>query len=169
MSGSSVNNRQQTIWIVGILFALICLSGLAFFWVAEGTFRVCTPQPEGPYAKTISALNEIVELGLRFSTTLVGLGAALLIGWRPGVQLTFPIKAIILIATLLLVQSALYAVWWRFGVAELWLNDCLELITEPALGRRFQAHFYFFLAGLVSLGVLVIGALLSAQPSGENS
>jgi hypothetical protein len=166
-----MNKRQQTIWIIGILGGLICLSAVAYFWVAAGSFKVCTPQEssQDTYAKTIGALDGIVDLGLKLSTSLVGLGAALLIGWKSGLKLTFAIKIIILIATLLLIQSALYAVWWRFGVAELWLNDCLELVAEPLLGRRYQAHFYFFLAGLVSLGVLVIGALFSEAASGDGT
>jgi hypothetical protein len=156
-----VNKRQQTIFIV-VLTGLIGLSVLAYLWVASGSFSVCTPgEPAEGYAKTIAALDGIVDLGLKLSTTLVGLGAAVLIGWKSGLKLTFPVKILILVATLLLVQSALYAVWWRFGIAELWLNDCIELVAQPQLGRRYQAHFYFFLAGLVSMGALVIGALFS--------
>jgi hypothetical protein len=165
-----LDKRQQTLWIVGIFIGLIGLSVAAGFWVASGSFSVCTPQEsQDIFAKTIAALDGIVDLGLKLSTTLVGLGAALLIGWKSGLKLTFPIRVIILVATLLLTQSALYAVWWRFGVAELWLNDCLELVAQPMLGRRFQAHFYFFLAGLLSLGVLVIGALFAEQTRGDDT
>jgi hypothetical protein len=168
--GDPVTERKQTIWIIGILVGLICLSGLAYFWAAAGSFKVCTPQDsQDAYAKTIAALDGIVDLGLKLSTTLVGLGAALLIGWKSELKLTFAIRVIILVATLLLIQSALYAVWWRFGVAELWLNECLQLIDQPLLGRRYQAHFYFFFAGLLSLGVLVIGALFAEQASGGDT
>jgi hypothetical protein len=165
-----VNKRRQTLWTIGILGGLICLSAVTYFWIAAGSFSVCTPQESvDPYAKTIAALDGIVDLGLKLSTSLVGLGAALLIGWKAGLKLTFPIKVMILIATLLLIQSALYAVWWRLGVAELWLNECLELVTQPRLGRRYEAHFYFSLAGLISLGVLVIGALFSEQGDGDGT
>jgi hypothetical protein len=165
-----VSKRQQTIWIIGILVGLLCLSALAYVWVAAGSFSVCTPQEsQDAYAKTIAALDGIVDLGLKLSTTLVGVGAAVLIGWKTELKLTFSIRVIILLATLLLIQSALYAVWWRFGVAELWLNECLDLIDQPMLGRRYQAHFYFFLAGLLSLGVLVIGALFAEQASGDDT
>jgi hypothetical protein len=165
-----LNKSKQTLWIVSLLIGLICLSVLAFVWVAAGSFKVCTPQQDvESYAKTIAALDGIVDLGLKLSTTLVGLGAALLIGWKSELKLTFAIRVIVLAATVFLIQSALYAVWWRFGIAELWLNDCLELIAEPMLGRRYQAHFYFFLAGLVSLGVLVIGALFAEQAAGDDT
>jgi hypothetical protein len=165
----TMRKRQHTIWIVGVLVGLLCLSALAYSWVAAGSFRVCTPQDaEDSFVKTIAALDSIVDLSIKLSTTLVGLGAALLIGLKSGLRLTFPIKVIVIIATLLLIQSALYAVWWRFGVAELWLNQCLELVDEARLDRRYQAHFYFFLAGLVSLGVLVIGAMFSEQTSGDD-
>ena len=165
----AMSKRQHTLWIVGVLVGLLCLCALAFSWVAAGSFRVCTPQDaEDHLVKTIAALDGIVDLSIKLSTTLVGLGAALLIGLKPGLRLTFSIKVIVIIATLLLIQSALYAVWWRFGVAELWLNQCLELVDEARLDRRYQAHFYFFLAGLVSLGVLVIGAMFSEQASGDD-
>ena len=164
--GARVNKRQYTIFIV-VLVGLIGLSVLAYFWVAAGSFSVCTSdEPEEGYAKTVAALDRIVDLGLTLSTSLVGLGAAVLIGWKSGLKLTFPIKILILVATLLLVQSALYAVWWRFGIAELWLNGCIELIAQPKLGRRYYAHFYFFLTGLVSLGLLVITGLLSENAAG---
>ena len=105
-----MKRRQQTIWIVGILVVLVCLSGLAYVWVAAASR--CAPQEsQDTYAKTIAALDGIVDLGLKLSTSLVGLGAAVLIGWKAGLNLTFPIKVIILAATLLLIQSALYAVW----------------------------------------------------------
>jgi hypothetical protein len=121
------------------------------------------------YAKAIAALDGIVDLGIKLSTTLVGLGAALLIGWKSGLKLTIPVKLIVIIASLLLIQSTLYAVWWRFGIAELWLNDCLELVAEPRLDRRYQAHFYFFLSGLISLGVLVVVAVISKMESGDDT
>jgi hypothetical protein len=165
-----MNKRHQTIWLICVLAALAFLSGLAFSWVNAGSFGVCTPQDmDNNLIRTIAALDGIVDLSIKLSTSLVGVGAALLIGMKSGLRLTFSIKIIIIIATLLLIQSALYAVWWRFGIAELWLNECLELVAHPRLDRRYQAHFYFFLAGLVSLGALVLGALFSEQVSGDDS
>jgi hypothetical protein len=164
-----VNKRLQTIWVIGVLISLSCLSGLTYSWVAAGSFKVCTPQDSDNYVKMVAALDSIVDLGIKLSTTLVGLGAALLIGWKSGLRLTFPIKVILIIASLLLIQSALYGVWWRFGIAELWLNDCLELVTQPRLGRRYEAHFYFFLSGLISLGALVIGTIFSERPGGDDT
>jgi hypothetical protein len=164
-----VKKHQEKIWIAGILVALVCLSFLAYLWVAAGSFRVCTPQQsQDNLEKTVNALDSIIDLGLKLSTTLVGLGAALLLGWRTELKLTFSVKIILLLSTFFLIQSALYAVWWRFGVAQLWLNDCLELVAESRLGRRWEAHFYFFLAGLLSLGLLVIGTLFSEQATGDD-
>jgi hypothetical protein len=165
-----VSKRHQTVWIVSAVVGLLCLSALIYSWVAGGSFTVCTPQDSNEnMVKTIAALDGIVDLSIKLSTSLVGLGAALLVGWKTGLKLTFPIKIIIIIAALLMVQSALYAVWWRFGVAELWLNECLELVAQPRLDRRYQAHFYFFLAGLVSLGALVIGATFTEHASGDDT
>jgi hypothetical protein len=162
--------HQKLIWPIVTLSAVILLSALLYYWVREGSFKVCTPQaPEEKYQKTIAALDAIVDLGLRLSTTLVGLGAALLIGLKSGLKLTGPIKILIIVSAVFFVQSALYAVWWRFGIAELWLNECLELVSEPWLDRRYQAHFYFFLAGLLSIGVLVISAVFAVPDMGEDT
>jgi hypothetical protein len=163
-------SRAQQIWIIGVLLALTCLSGLVWFYVAAGSFSVCIPKsPQDAQVKTVTALDAIVELGLKLSTALVGVGAALLLGWKGGIKLTLGIKVIVLVAMLLFIQSALYAVWWRLGMAELWFNNCLEIVNASYLGRRYQAHFYFFIAGLVSLGGLVIGTLFSEHSKGDNT
>src|SRR5262249_52868280 len=118
------------------------------------------------YQKTISALDGTVDLGLKLSTTLVGFGAALLIGIKDSVRMTPTLRVLVLVSTLLFAQSALYGVWWRLGVAESWLNECLNLVTEPNLKQRYLAHFDFFLAGLISLGFVVIAA---SWPRTENT
>jgi hypothetical protein len=77
-------------------------------------------------------------------------------------------RAAILLATICSLESSLYAVLWRMRIAELWVNDCLELVTEPRLQYRFTAHFAFFLAGLFWLGVLVVSATFKDdEPKGD--
>jgi hypothetical protein len=61
-------------------------------------------------------------------------------------------------------QSALYAVWWRLGVATSWLNKCPNLVVESYMQRRYEAHLWFFLLGLISLGVLVFVAAVAPRP-----
>jgi hypothetical protein len=62
---------------------------------------------------------------------------------------------------LMFTQSALYAVWWRIGIATSWLNACLNLVTEETMQRRYEAHLWFFILGLISLGALVFVAAQS--------
>jgi hypothetical protein len=146
-----------------VLLLLLIVGVAAFWWVAHGSFRVCV---EGAFAdsdqKTIATLDGIIDLGLKLSTTLVGVGAAVLIGLKSGLKMTPFVQVLLLVATLLFVQSALYAVWWRLGIAQIWLNQCFGLITAEYLQRRLEAHFGFFFLGLGALGLLVIGATFTA-------
>ena len=132
-----------------------------------GSFNVCTEGTDEIYQKTIAALDAIVELSVKLSTTLIGLGAALLIGLKTGLRFTPVTKLITITAVLFFAQSALYAVLWRLGVAELWLNKCLELVSQDILTRPYQAHFGFFLAGLLALGALVVIAAFGVRESGS--
>lgn len=112
------------------------------------------------FEKTIAALDSTVDLGLTLSVSLVGLGAALLVGLTsdlaPDVKLTRPMRALIFVAILLFAQSAMAGVWWRLGIASVWLNQCTNWITEPFLFGRYQADFIFFVAGLFALLILVL-------------
>lgn len=153
-----------------LLWGVIAVAAVAsvgiFLWVQSGSaFRVCVPT-EGAattqHQEAIKALDAVADVGIKLSTTLVGLGAAILLGFKSGLILTTSVRASILLATVSFLKSALYAVLWRMRVAELWINDCLSLIAEPRLQYRFTAHFGFFLAGLCFLALLVISATMTA-------
>jgi hypothetical protein len=156
--------NMRILWIV--IAAAMLVSIAIFFWVESGSrFRVCVPT-EGAattqHQEAIKALDAVADVGIKLSTTLVGIGAAILLGFKSGLTLTTPIRACIVLATMCFLQSALYAVLWRMRIAELWINDCLALIVEPRLQYRFTAHFGFFLAGLCFLAFLVISSTLTA-------
>ena len=144
------------------LTIVIVASLIIFYFVFNAApFKVCAAveaKELEPYQKTIAALDGVVDLSIKLATTLVGLGAAILIGLKSGVRLNSVARLFILLASVCFVQSALYAVWWRMGVAELWLNECLGLIVEPRLAMRYEIHFYFFMAGLFLMGLIVGGA-----------
>lgn len=148
-----------TIWAVLIIF-----SCAVFIWNYAAPFGICVRGSLAPtLEKTISSLDSITDLSLKLSTTLVGIGAAVLIGLKSGVVLTSSIRHLLIVSTLLFTQSALYSVWWRLGIANSWLNDCLNVITDAALQRRYEAQLLCFIFGLVSLGVLVVVAGLSSN------
>jgi hypothetical protein len=89
------------------------------------------------HQEAIKSLDAVADIGIKLSTTLVGLGAAILLGFKSGLTLTTPIRAFILLAIMCFLESALYAVLWRMRIAELWINDCLGLVVEPRLQYRF--------------------------------
>lgn len=139
---------------------ILLVAGGAWHFVNQGEF-VCvhdTLDKSVGYSQTIAALDGIVDLGIKFSTTLTGIGAAVLLGWREGSTLGARTRLVLLISSSLFVQSALYGVWWRLGIGEAWLNECLNLVTEDVLQLRFTAHIYFFMSGLLSIAILTVMA-----------
>jgi hypothetical protein len=147
------------------LAAIALISAYVCFDVLRAAhFNACPvilPEKADRYQKTIAALDSIIDLSIKLATALVGLGAAILIGLKSGVRLRPIVRSFILLATICFTQSSLYAVWWRMGVAELWLNDCPSLISALRLTSRYDAHFYFFLAGLIMLALVITGAVFS--------
>jgi hypothetical protein len=154
-------------WPTALAVAATGLVSIAFLiWVLRGSFVACVRGTTSEdLQKTIAALDGIADVGLKLSTTLTGLGAAVLIGLKKGLKLTPSIRVSLLVSSLLFAQSAFYAVWWRRGIAESWLNDCLDLVTEPILERPYEAHLVFFLLGLFSMGVLVVIASIGKAQS----
>jgi hypothetical protein len=159
---------KRPIWIAIVLSALVSIA--IFWWVQSGsTFKVAVPtegEATKQYEQAIKALDSIADVGIKLATTLVGLGAAVFLGFKSGLILTTQIRILILLATACFLQSALYAILWRVRVAELWVNDTLDLLSAPRLQYQFQAHFWFFIAGLVFLGLLVLSAAMTEQKPG---
>ena len=142
-----------------VAVAVVCvLSFIATIVVASRT-AACAQAPFTPEQNaTIASLDKIIDLGIKLSTTLVGFGVAALIGLRAEITLTPFTRLSIGIGTLLFAQSAFYAVWWRFGVAEAYLNECF-IIASTKLQWRFAAHIYLFMFGLLSIVILVLSFL----------
>jgi hypothetical protein len=150
---------------IGVLVLAVLVSVVIYFFIDAGTLRPCAPSREGAeqYQKTIAALDSIIDLGLKLATTLVGVGAAALIGFKSELKLSPSSRIVLLLAVICFLQSAFYAIKWRLAVAELWLNGCLDLISEPLLELRFLAHAYFFFGGLFWLALLLMGAVITAR------
>lgn len=163
--------NARILWAVVI--GTLAVSAGIYLWVDSGSpFKVCIPTHGAAttqHEQAIKSLDAVADVGIKLATTLVGLGAAILLGFKSGLRLTTSIRAFVLIATLCFLQSALYAVLWRLRIAELWINDCLALVAEPRLQYRYNAHFALFLAGLFWLGVLVATAALTTNEGGEKT
>jgi hypothetical protein len=160
--------RRRTTATVLALGALALVAFSAVSYVGSSVDAPnCVPEEGKPgmattFKDSVAALDKIIDLGLTFSTTLVGLGAALLMGWKTGIQLTYQSRLIILCATLFFVQSALYAITWRFWISTLLRIQCYEWLEEH-LTRLIQMHLGFFFLGLTSLGVLVVSSFFVGQ------
>src|SRR5688572_8463645 len=122
------------------------LSITLLIWTALGSF-VCVSLTNDElkevidlYSKMFAALDTIVDVDIKLTTTLAGIGAAVLIGLKSGTTLPVEARVWILIATLLFTLSTFCALWWRLGIAEIWLNSCLDGVTAPRYQRRFEAH-----------------------------
>jgi hypothetical protein len=151
--------------ILAALAIAIILSVLGYLYVDSGSpFRVCVPtsgEETTRQQQAIKALDSVADVGIKLATALVGLGAAVLLGFKKsGIVLTTSTRVYILLATICFIEAALYAVLWRLRVAELWFNDCLSLIAEPRLQYRYNAHFVLFLIGLLFLGALIANEAL---------
>lgn len=143
-----------------VLCALIALGSLATWgWAWTGGFGACVKGSTGStLTNTVAVLQDTMDLGVKLSVTLVGAGAALLIGLKQGVQLHYSVKTLLLFAVLLFGQSALTAIFWKLRIANSWMNGCLNLVSEPFAQRMFEASFGFFLAGLVVSLAMVLAS-----------
>jgi hypothetical protein len=145
---------------------LILLGGSLFIyvWATSGRFGACVEGTAGDlFRSVVGELDNTIDLTVKLSTTLAGVGAALLVGLKGGVKLTGPIRALLLISSCAFAESVFYAIKWRWGVADAWLNDCLNLLSEPSLQRLFDAHVLAFLIGVLALALLTITAALGAS------
>lgn len=143
--------------IVLVLFAIMSLVVAAITMRPLGVCPV--EEPTDLQLKTIATLTDIVDLGLKLSTALVGFGAAALIGIKAELKLSRFMRVMIVVSVVLFAQSALYGVWWRFSIAQIYLIECLSMVTAPAVQLRFQAHVYLFMLGICAVGVLVVGGI----------
>jgi hypothetical protein len=135
----------------------------AWYWATSGTFVCVKGTIDEPLQKTVSTLDGAVELGIKLSISLVAAGAAPLVGFTTGVRLTPWTKSLLLIAVLLFGQSAMAGVWWKLRVANSWMNECLNLVSEDLIQRVFEAAFYFFSAGLICALVMLCVAAWSRK------
>jgi len=159
--------QLKRFWPIALLILIGVVSLLFPLLVAKPYGACAVEDATDLQLKTVSTLNDIVDLGLKISTTLVGFGAAAVIGLKGEVKLGRFMRVMVVISVMLFAQSALYGVWWRFGVAQMYLIECLSMITAPALQWRFQGHVYFFMLGIGAVGVLVLGALFR-EPERED-
>mgnify|MGYP001411116738 CR=1 FL=1 len=145
-----------------ILGVIVVASVAYWFWGRWAEPLVCVvAEDEQRFGKTAEFLSGILDLTLALSTSLVSLGAALLIGLHSGIRLTEWTAAILLAALVALAQSAGYGVLWKLQLANLWFNECYNLIASPDVQWLYQSHFVFLIGGIVAIAVLVAALSLN--------
>jgi hypothetical protein len=164
-SGSSDEKAALLLGVILIPSIAVVVYGstreVALCVVAEGQER---------YEAPAEFLSGVLDLTLALSTSLVSLGAALLIGLHSNVRLTPAGATCLFVALVALAQSAGYGVWWKLHLANLWFNECYNQIASPHVQWVYQAHFALLIFGIVSIALLV-GFLslsqLAGTPKGE--
>lgn len=145
--------RGTILIITGMLIASVSL--LAF--VATRQVALCyVGEDYDRFERTAEFLIGVIDLTLALSTSLVGLGAALLIGLHPNIRLTPGSMLALLVGLLALAQSAAYGVWWKLQLANLWFNECYNQIASPHVQWKYQSHFGLMFVGIALLAVLVL-------------
>jgi hypothetical protein len=141
------------------------MSAVVFLFIYSGEEPPGCGQNEFTAAQkmTVASLDAMIDLGLKLSTALVGFGAAALLGIKVSLDLPPMMRLSIALGTMLFVQSAFYAFWWRYGLAQVHLDQCFELLLTPKLQYRFNAHFFFFAMGLIAIGVVVVRAAFKKE------
>jgi hypothetical protein len=118
----------------------------------------------------IDQIEKMVDLGLKLSTALAALSAALVLGLKKAFRLT-PAARICLAAS-----SCCFSVSTYFGfslkreLAELFVIGCAKLYALDPVQDRLLAHYYFFVGG-VSLfaGLVVMEAFAPARKGAEET
>jgi hypothetical protein len=157
---------------VGFFIGAIALVSvlLAVFGATRDVALCIVGEGQERYEKTAEFLNGVLDLSLTLSTSLVSLGAALLLGFHSNIRLTPISAALLLLALVGLAQSAAYGIWWKLQLADLWFNECFNQIGSPHFQWFYQAHFLFLVTGIFFVALLV-GFLswgrISNNPEGE--
>jgi hypothetical protein len=148
-------NRLQKETIIFVAFALLSAAGL--YWALSGNVVACIKGDTSEHLqKTVQALNETIELGIKLSVTAIGGGIALLLGFKTNLLLSKPAQITLLMAILLFGQSALLGVFWRLRLANAWLNECLNLVYEGGMQNTFNGSLYYFGTGVAVALIMVL-------------
>lgn len=151
-----VNWSNASFAIFGLVgVATIAMIAVALLYVEGG----CSENPLDETKKAaIAELVAVWDVGVKLSTGLAALGGALLLGLKTGPALTGPGRVLLAAAVLSFFNSAAYAIFWRYGLSELYLNGCPRHFMNLGLQIRFLAHYYFLMGGLVIIGLLTFSA-----------
>ena len=153
---------------IATLLFCAAISLAVWSWGANGEFGACVKgSMSDQLQKTIAVLDGTIDLGIKLSTSLVGAGAALLVGITASVKLTRWVRVLILVAVLFFGQSAGAAVFWKLRVANSWLNECLNLVSEQILQRLFLTSYAFFFLGLATSLLMVCFAAYAWEGAGN--
>jgi|SRR5712671_2442709 len=141
-------------------------------WCSTHSLKDCVVQDfEEGQKLAFNMSNEIVKLLLTLSTTLVAFGGAVALGLIEAPKLNADSRVLVLASTWCFAFSAYFALLWQSRLAQLYYLGCPKVIAQPPLETPFTAHTYFFLFGLVLIGIATLlatfGGSRGTVPNGE--
>ena len=111
--------------------------------------------------KGLAALDANIELGIKLSVAIVGVGGGFLLGLKSGVEMPAWMKCIFISALIFFVDAALFGAWWRLEVASAWMLTCPNLGSGQKARAAYNAAFSSFIWGLVTFVVLLSAIALT--------
>lgn len=107
------------------------------------------------YERVFKLLNDTIDLSITLATGVLSLGAALLIGLNVSVKLEKLHVVAIFISLIFLAQSIAYGLYWKFSLANLWYNECYNLIGSRRIQYFYESHLACLAIGLAFVAILV--------------
>ncbi|MER9524858.1 hypothetical protein NKI96_14910 [Mesorhizobium sp. M0292] len=155
-----------------ILVTVVLFSIMAFVVAAPDAPCPAQNQVSDPLKQVVELLNGILDLDITICTGVVGLSAALLLGIQGDIKLKKASLTLLSISIILLVQSILYAIIWRLGLANLWFNDAVSCIAKDPQQTSYKAHFLAMGLGIFFFAVTVVVVAFeraNSSSDGENA
>ncbi len=160
----SATQAISTILAKIALAAVLILGAVAIAWCWTQPFGACAVGSAGEGVKLgLSQNADTVKQLLTLSTGLAALGCAIALGLKEGPRLTRAGRILLLAGTCCFMLSAYFALLWQSWLAEVYYLDCPSLIGQPVMRFPFIAQTYFFIFGLVMVGLLVLSATFGSE------
>ena len=164
---------KNTIWspntITYILFGCILVIGIiALCWSWSVPFPACPIEQWTDAQKLfVQELTDVAKWSLGLSTGLIGLFASLALGLKEGPKFSSTAWMLLFPVMCCLALSSYFALMWRTGVAEAYLNSCPQLMMSGRVKVRFDLMTYFYLGGLALMAATLLSTMFERTEKGR--
>jgi hypothetical protein len=156
---TSLSTQTERNAYIFLSSAFVAVSAMYYIYILRSNVGVCVVgEFSASQQSTFQVLDGIVNLGMTLSTGIVGLGAAMLVGTYGAIKLTKFIVFMSFISIASLATSVLYGIWWKMNIANIWFNECPNLIASTYIQDINSAHFYYMIVGVLAIGIIVAAA-----------